>query len=63
MKDQFVKAFEPELAVQVIHIGKSNKEALSMLGSLVQFITKDYYHLTDAQTSTIYLKKKGKEKS
>lgn len=64
MRGQFLDAFEPEVVVNVVPIGSNTKEALQILESLVQFFTtKDYYHLTDSQNSTIYLKKRKKEKN
>ena len=60
IKERFLKAFEPEVAIEVVHMGKSNKEAPCILGKLIRFLTKDYYHLTDAPNEVIYLKRKEK---
>ena len=60
IRDQFLKAFEPEVAVNVVHIGKSKKEASSILKKIVLSLTKDYYHLTDGENEVIYLKRREK---
>jgi len=63
MREQFLKAFEPKMAVKVESLEANEKEELSILGKLINFFDTDYYHITDSTTKTIYLKKKGKEKT
>jgi len=59
MKQKMVKAFEPEIAINVIHLGKTNI-AIAITKEIYIFLTKKYSTMLDSDNGVIYLKRKEK---
>jgi len=59
MRNQMVKAFEPEIAIDVIHLGKTNIAA-AITKEIFGFLEKKHQVMLDSDNGVIYLKRKEK---
>jgi len=56
MRDQLIRIFEPQLAVDIINLQKSNNPAQSVFDQIEGMLRKHYNVLVDSENSTIYVK-------
>ena len=59
MRQKMVKAFEPEVAISVVHLGKTNI-AVAITKELFVFLEKKHQVILDSDNGVIYLKRKEK---
>jgi len=59
MRQKMVKAFEPEVAISVVHLGKVNI-ATAITKEIFVFLEKKHQTMLDSDNGVIYLKRKEK---
>ena len=59
IRDQMLKAFEPEVAIDVIHLRKTNI-ATAITKEIYTFLEGKHQVMLDSENRVIYLKRKEK---